>query len=258
MSLAEDLQKLGLHYTSEQLDDVLSVAAKRKWSATQLLEHIAEKEALSRSQRSLELRLKSSHLGRYKPVCDFDWSWPTSIDRAACETALRLDFLAEAHNILLVAPHGLGKTLLAKNLAHQAVLAGHSALFVTAAQMLLDLGSQDSTRALERRLRYYAHPRLLCIDEIGYLSFDSRNADLLYQVICRRYEVKSVVLTTNLAFSEWPTIFPSATSATALIDRLIHHALILPIEGESYRRREAELAAKSRRSAAAGAKKTAG
>lgn len=254
MSLAESLHKLGLHYTSQQLDDVLSVAAKRKWSATQLLEHIAQKEALSRSQRSLELRLKSSHLGRYKSVCDFDWSWPTRIDRAACEAALRLDFLAEAHNVLLVAPHGLGKTLLAKNLAHQAVLAGHSALFTTAAQMLLDLGSQDSTRALERRLRYYAHPRLLCIDEIGYLSFDSRNADLLYQVICRRYEVKSVVLTTNLAFSEWPTIFPSATSATALIDRLIHHALILPIEGQSYRRRDAEQAAKTRRAAAAGAK----
>lgn len=254
MSLADCLQKLGLHYTAEQLDDVLSIAAKRKWSATQLLEHIAEKEAQCRSQRSLELRLKNSHLGRYKPVSDFDWSWPTSIDRAACESALRLDFVAQAHNVLLVAPHGLGKTLLAKNLAHQAVLAGHSALFTTAAQMLLDLGSQDSTRALERRLQHYARPQLLCIDEIGYLSFDSRNADLLYQVICRRYEVKSVVLTTNLAFSEWPTIFPSATSATALIDRLIHHALLLPIEGESYRRRDAEQAAKSRRAAAAGSK----
>ena len=131
--------------------------------------------------------------------------------------------------------------MIAKNIAHHAVLAGHSVLFITAAQMLLDLGAQDSARALDQRLRHYATARsLLVLDEIGYLSYDNRNADLLFQVVSRRYERKSLVLTTNLAFGDWPTIFPNAACATALIDRLVHHAEVIAIEGESYRRREAE------------------
>src|SRR5262245_8587681 len=130
--------------------------------------------------------------------------------------------------------------MIAQNIAHAAVLAGHHVLFTTAAQLLLDLGSQESTRALARRLNHYATRPLVVLDEIGYLFFDARAADLLFQVITRRYEKRSVVLTTNLPFSDWPTIFPNAGSAIALIDRLVHHAEILPIEGESYRRRVAE------------------
>jgi DNA replication protein DnaC len=148
---------------------------------------------------------------------------------------------------VLIAPQGLGKTILARNVAHQAVLAGHSVLFVTAAQLLLDLSAQDSARALERRFRHYCRPSLLCIDEIGYLSYDARNADLLFQIVSRRYESKSIVMTTNLAFSDWPTIFPNATCATALIDRTVHHADVIAIEGESYRRREAAADKKARR-----------
>jgi DNA replication protein DnaC len=113
--------------------------------------------------------------------------------------------------------------------------------------MLLDLGAQESARALDRRLRYYASRPLLCIDEIGYLSYDARNADLLFQVVSRRYERKSLILTTNLAFSDWPTIFPNAACTTALIDRVVHHAEIIAIEGDSYRRREAQAAKPSRR-----------
>jgi hypothetical protein len=135
----------------------------------------------------------------------------------------------------------------AANIANAAILAGHSVLFITAAQMLLDLSSQESARALERRLRHYQRFALLVVDEIGYLSYDNRNADLFFQVVSRRYEQKSIVLTTNLAFSDWKSIFPNATSATALIDRLCHHADILKIEGDSYRRREAEAGSKSRR-----------
>ena len=130
--------------------------------------------------------------------------------------------------------------MIAQNIAHQAVLAGQSVLFVTAAQVLLDLRAQESARALERRLKYYARIGLLVLDEIGYLAFDAANADLLFQVITMRYEKKSLVLTTNLAFSEWTTIFPSATTATALIDRVVHHADVIAIEGKSYRLREAE------------------
>jgi DNA replication protein DnaC len=132
--------------------------------------------------------------------------------------------------------------MIAQNIVHAALLAGHSALFVTASQLLLDLGAQESTRALDRRLRFYASRALLCIDEIGYLSYDTRNADLLFQVVSRRYERRSLVMTTNLAFAEWATVFPNAACTTALIDRVVHHADIIAIEGESYRKREAQAA----------------
>jgi DNA replication protein DnaC len=139
--------------------------------------------------------------------------------------------------------------MIAQNIAHAAVLAGTHVLFTTAAQLLLDLGGQESTRGLARRLHHYATRGLLLIDEVGYLSYDARAADLLFQVVSRRYERRSLVLTTNLPFSDWPTIFPNAATATALIDRLVHHAEILPIEGDSYRRRVAEAKRKPSRPA---------
>ncbi len=206
----------------------------------QLLEHLVESEQQERTRRSLERRLARSRLGRFTPMTDFDWAWPKRIDRAAVDAVLRLDFLAEARNVVLVAAQGLGKTMIAQNIAHAAVLAGTHVLFTTAAQLLLDLGGQDSTRALARRLNHYASRGLLVVDEVGYLSYDARAADLFFQVVSRRYEKRSLVLTTNLPFSDWPTIFPNAATATALIDRLVHHAEILTMEGDSYRRRVAE------------------
>jgi DNA replication protein DnaC len=247
--LADQLAALGLRYTAAHLDDVVALATKRRWSTTQLLEHLVESEQQERTRRSLERRLARSRLGRFIPMSDFDGAWPKRIDRAAVEATLRLDFLPEARNVVLVAAQGLGKTMIAQNIAHAAVLAGTHVLFTTAAQLLLDLGGQESTRGLARRLNHYATRGLLVVDEIGYLSYDARAADLLFQVVSRRYEKRSLVLTTNLPFSAWPTIFPNAATATALIDRLVHHAEILTIEGDSYRRRAAEAKRKSPRSA---------
>ena len=247
-TLADALRAIGLSHTAAELDDLVALATKRRWSATQLLEHVTDAEQRQRAKRSLERRVGRSKLGGFKPISDFDWAWPTRIDRDAVEAAVRLDFLGDARNVVLVAPQGLGKTMIAQNIVHAALLAGHSALFITASQLLLDLGAQESARALDRRLRYYTSRPLLCIDEIGYLSYYARNADLLFQVVSRRYERKSLVLTTNLAFSDWPTIFPNAACTTALIDRVVHHAEIIPIEGDSYRRREAQAQKPSRRS----------
>lgn len=239
------LRDLGLRATADQLSDLVARSTKERLGPTQLLERIADVEENDRSRRSLERRLQRSKLGRFKPIADFDWAWPSRIDRDRVEAALRLDFLTESRNIVLVAPQGLGKTMVAQNIAHQAILAGHSVLLVTAAQLLLDLAGQDSARALDRRLKHYAKQSLLILDEVGYLAFDNRNADLLFQVIARRYERKSLVLTTNLPFRDWPTIFPNATCATALIDRVIHHADVIAIEGKSYRLRQAEDRAKA-------------
>src|SRR5262247_628538 len=166
--LAQRLATLGLRAPAGQLDDVVALATKRRWSPTQLLEHLVESEQQERTRRSLERRLLRSRIGRFTPMTEFDWAWPKRIDRAAVEAALQLDFLAAARNVVLVAPQGLGKTMIAQNIAHAAVLAGTHVLFITAAQLLLDLGGQQSTRGLARRLNHYATRGLLCIDEIGY------------------------------------------------------------------------------------------
>jgi DNA replication protein DnaC len=241
------LRGLGLSATADGLDDLIALATKKRWSPIELFEQVATIEDKDRAQRGLERRLKRSRLEQFKPMADFDWSWPTKIDRPLVESVVRLDFLDEPRNVVLAAPQGLGKTMIAQNVAQQAILRGYGVLFISAAQLLLDLGAQESTRALERRLQHYAKIGLLILDEIGFLAFDSRNADLLFQVISRRYEKKSTVLTTNLAFRDWPSIFPNATCATALIDRVVHHADVIAIEGDSYRAREAEANAKARR-----------
>jgi DNA replication protein DnaC len=240
MDLPQQLRALGLFQTAGELDDLIATATKKRWTSLQLLEHVAQIEHAERARRSLDRRTTRSRVGRFKAMADYDWAWPKKIDRDAVESVLRLDFIAEARNVVLVAPQGLGKTMIAQNIAHEAIRTGHGVLFITAAQLLLDLAAQDSARALDRRLKHYARVGLLIVDEIGYLSYDNRNADLLYQCLSLRYEKKSLVLTTNLAFSDWSSIFPSATSATALVDRVIHHADVIAIEGDSYRLREAK------------------
>jgi DNA replication protein DnaC len=245
--LRSRLRALGLLTTATTLDDLVALATKKRWGLTEALEHIVELEERDRARRGLERRMSRSRLEKFKPMSDFEWDWPTKIDRPLIESLLMLDFVGGARNVVLVAPGGLGKTMIAQNIAHRAILAGHSVLFVSAAQLLLDLAAQESARALERRLRYYAKIALLVLDEVGFLAFDNRNADLLFQVVSRRYQKKSLVLTTNLAFRDWHTIFPTATCATALVERVVHHADVVNIEGESYRLREAERNASERR-----------
>lgn len=247
-TLTDKLRRLGLVATADTLDDLLARATRARWSPTQLFEHVVQAELDDRARRRLERQLRAARLGRFKPLADFEWDWPKQLHRPTVDRVFSLDFVAKGENVVLVAPQGLGKTMLTKNLLHQAVLAGHSALFITASDLLLDLSGRDTARALERRLRAYTRPQILAIDEIGYLAYDSHAADLLFQIVSRRYEHRSIVVTTNLAFKQWHTVFPNASCAVALIDRLTHHAEMIPIEGESYRRREAELTQKKRRS----------
>ena len=203
-------------------------------------------EEAERARRSLERRLRVAKIGRFKPLCDFDWAWPAQCDQRAIHDLMGLDFVKEAHNVVLIGPNGVGKTTLARNIAHQALLAGHTVLFTSAGQMLGELAALDSDSALRRRLRAYAAFDLLCLDEIGYLSYGDRHADLLFEVVSRRYETKSLLLTTNRPFSEWPQVFPNAACVVSLIDRIIHHAEILAIDGESYRAKEAREALEQR------------
>jgi DNA replication protein DnaC len=245
--LVESLRALGLWLLADELDDFIARATKNRNSVRQVLEDVARLELQERARKSVERRLRRSRIGRFKPMADFDWEWPTKLDRGTVERVLTMNFMDRAENVILVASQGLGKTMLAKNLVHAAAQRGANAVFTTASDLLLDLSKQETARALERRLRYYTQPGVLAIDEVGYLSYDNHAADLLFQIVSRRYERRSIVLTTNLAFSEWNTVFPNAACATALIDRLTHHAEIVTMTGESYRKREAELSQKARR-----------
>lgn len=215
------------------------------------IEPLLQWEEDERSRRSLERRLTEAHIGRFKPLCDFDWSWPKRCDRAALEELMGLNFLKETANVVLLGPNGVGKSTLAKNLAHQALIHGHTVFFTTAGALLGELAALDSDSALRRRLRHYTAPDLLAIDEVGYLSYSNRHADLLFELVSRRYETKSTLVTTNRPFGEWSQVFPNAACVVSLVDRLLHNAEVVSIEGDSYRLKEArertEQRAKQRR-----------
>jgi DNA replication protein DnaC len=209
---------------------------------------LIEWEEAERARRSLERRLSSAHIGRgrFKPIADFDWHWPEQCDRLAITELMSLEFLKTATNAILVGASGLGKTTIAQNIAQQAVMHGHTVLFTSAGQLLGDLAALDSDSALRRRLRFYAAPTLLVIDEMGYLSYSNRHADLLFELISRRHEQKSTLVTTNKSFAEWSEVFPNAACVVALIDRLVHNAEIIAIKGKSYRQKEAQERAEQR------------
>ena len=203
---------------------------------------LVEVEKIERQRRSLERRIANAKLGRFKSMADFDWQWPTQIDRAQVDALLNLEFLADGANPILVGPNGIGKSMIARNVAHRALLEGHTVRFTTASAMLGDLAAQDGASGLRRRIAQYVRPRLLAVDEVGYLSYGNRHADLLFEVVTRRYTEgsKPTLVTTNKAFSEWAEVFPNATCVVTLVDRLVHRSEIISIEGESYRLKEAK------------------
>jgi len=233
--LREQAAGLRLHGLQAHWAEVMGHPEQARWVAQML-----SWEAAERGRRSLERRLRAAHIGRFKPLADFDWAWPKSIDRSAVEELMTLDFLKDASNVVLVGPNGVGKTMCACNLGYQAVLAGHTVLFITAGNLLGELAALDSDSALRRKLRQYAAPDLLLIDEVGYLSYSNRHADLLFELVSRRYQHKSTVVTTNRAFAEWGEVFPNAACVVSLIDRLMHRAEVVRIDGASYRAKEAD------------------
>ena len=243
-SLRERAHALGLYGLLTRFDE---------FEGEPWLEEVLSLEEAERGRRSLERRLQNARLGRFKPMSEFQWDWPRKMDRDLVDEVLELGFLAEAANVALVGPNGVGKTMIAKNLAYQAVLRGHTARFTTASDLLNDLAAQESGRSLATRLRHYGRPGLLVIDEVGYLSSTGRHADLLFEVTTRRYEQKSIVLTTNKPFSAWGEVFEGSSCVVTLIDRLVHKAEIIQIEGDSYRLKEAKArtAEKAKRRAAA-------
>ncbi|NRO99547.1 ATP-binding protein [Paraburkholderia sp. NMBU_R16] len=237
--------------TSNASNNEILLARAKTLRLNGLVEHWAEVDGADwiapllqweedeRAHRSLQRRIRDAKLGHFRSLADFDWQWPKRIDRGAVEELMSLSFLADATNVVFIGPNGVGKSTLAQNVAHQALIAGHTVLFKSASEMLGELASLDSDSALRRRLRYYAAPDVLLIDEVGYLSYSNRHADLLFELINRRYEARSTVVTTNKPFAQWSEVFPNAACVVSLVDRLVHRAEVISIEGESYRLKEA-------------------
>lgn len=238
--LQREAQALKLHGLLAHWDELTE-------SDQTTLSRLLQWEASERHQRGLQRRMRHAHLGSFKPLSEFDWRWPAQCDQGAVSDLMQLGFIEEMSNVVLMGPNGVGKSTIARNIAYQAVMQGHTALFVSASAMLGDLVAQDSDAALHRRLRHYCRPQLLVIDELGYLSYGTRHADLLFEIVSRRYEQKSTMVTTNKPFSEWGEVFPDAACVVSLVDRLLHHAEIIGIEGESYRMKEAAERAEQKR-----------
>jgi DNA replication protein DnaC len=229
--LREKARKLGLRTVVSNWD----YYDRQDW-----LEPLLIAEEQERDKRTLEQRIRDAKIGQFKPIADFDWDWPERVDREQVEDLFNLDFLRDKSNVILIGTNGLGKTMIAQNLANMALLRGTKTKFIKASEMLNQLVECDGSLARRRCLHKYCSIPLLVLDEVGYLGYDTRFADLLYEVVSGRYEKHSTIVTTNKSFSEWKEIFPHAACAVTLVDRLMHRAESVLIEGESYRAKEAE------------------
>ena len=237
--LEAHLDYLKLHFIKKQHSALAQQSAQQQWDPVEYLRRLVEGEYLERRQRAIERRVKAARLPVIKTLEQFRWDWPKKINRLQVQNVFRLEFIAQKANVVLLGNVGLGKTHLALALGYAACQEGHSVLFADAISIINDLSAAQKRGLLKRQLKRYVAPELLAIDELGYLPIDQHGADLLFQVISQRYERGAIVLTTNKPFKQWPSIFNNdSTLASAVLDRLLHHAETVVIEGASYRMKD--------------------
>ena len=234
--LQETLQRLSLSFFAQHYEVMGQEAAREQLGQVEYLRRLAEGEAAARYERSVQRRTKAAHLPVLKTLEQFNWTWPSKINRVQVQDLFRLRFIEQNTNVVFIGGVGLGKTHLAVALAHTACLHNVPTLFAPAVDIVNTLSAAQAANTLSKALKAYVAPRLLIIDELGYLPMDKRGADLLFQVISARYERGAIIITTNTAYKQWPRVFNNdATITTAILDRLLHHCETVTIEGKSYR-----------------------
>jgi DNA replication protein DnaC len=235
-TLEDNLRSLRLSYLLENAVPAAEQAARDGHGHLHYLQELITGEVALRHDRSVQHRIHDARFPVIKTMAGWDWNWPAKLNRMQVEHLFELDFLNTHSNVIFIGPTGIGKTHLATALGHAACLRGHSVLFAAAIDVVNRLSAAESNHQLAREIKRYQSPRILLIDELGYLPLDKRGAELLFQVITKRYERGSIIMTTNIAFKDWPPIFAGdATMTSALLDRLLHHAQPVLIEGDSYR-----------------------
>ena len=237
--LDAQLHRLQLHHFQSHYQVFASQAAEQQRSHLAYLAQLVEGEASMRDSRSIERRIKNARFPVLKSLDDFQWSWPKKINRPHIQNLFRLAFVATQTNIVLIGNVGVGKTHLAIALGHAACLNGHSVLFTTAVDIINTLAAAQAVGQLKREFHRYLKPAILIVDELGYLPIDKHGADLLFQIISQRYERAPVVITTNRVYKHWSQIFNNdSTLTSAILDRVLHHADTVIIEGPSFRMKD--------------------
>jgi len=237
--LQEHLDYLKLTSIRENYKSEAKTAAEKHRSHVGYLARLVEAEAALRRDRSTARRIKMARFPVIKTLDEFDWNWPKKINRLQVQNLFRLNFIEEHANVIMLGGVGLGKTHLSIALGHTACLDGHSVLFASAIDIVNTLAAAQNAGRLKLELKKYLRPAVLLIDELGYLPIDRKGANLLFQVISQRYERGSIILTTNKRFKQWPEIFNNdSTLTSAVLDRLLHHADSVIIEGPSYRMKD--------------------
>jgi len=237
--LIDNLSYLKLPEALQTYPELAREAAQQHWSHIEFLDRLVELQANAQRTRSVERRIRLARFPVLKTLEQFDWNWPKEINRIQVENLFHLEFLKTHTNVIFIAGVGLGKTHLATALGHAACFEGHSVLFANAIDIINTLTAAKGAATLKQEIKRYLQPRLLVIDELGYLPIDKLGADLLFQVITQRYESGSIALTTNRLFRKWSEIFNNDSMITsAVLDRLLHHAEVVTIKGKSYRAKD--------------------
>jgi DNA replication protein DnaC len=239
LSFEQQLKYLNLAHTLAHHHELTAEAARQRWSHAAFLHRLVEAETQMRQQRALERRIRAARFPVNKSLDQFQWDWPKKINEAQIRHLFELRFIEERTNAVFCGGVGLGKSHLATALGYAACQAGHSVLFTSAVDAINALVAAQALHRLQGELKKYLSPALLILDEVGYLPLDKAGADLLFQLISQRYERGSTVVTTNKAYKHWPTIFNNDAGITAaILDRLLHRAETVVLEGKSYRMKD--------------------
>jgi DNA replication protein DnaC len=234
----ERLLKLRLGAIAQRLDGILSQAARAEPTYLDFLDQILTEETDAKQRKRVAMGIQIAHFPSVKTLDEFDFKFQPSVDQKLVRELATGRFVASAENVLLFGPPGVGKTHLAIALGRAVVESGHSVLFVTATALLSALTRAHAEAKLTEQISFYAKPKLLVVDELGYLPLEKQTAHLFFQLVSRRYERGSMLITTNQTVTQWGHVFGDEMIAAAVLDRVLHHSHVLVIQGDSYRLRQ--------------------